>query len=173
MNTNKNILQYESFNSINNCRICFENVDNVVSYCNCKNELAMIHHDCLKKWILLNIKENKESKFSCEICKFEYKLDIKKTKYYYLWYFLILLIISILFICYIYIKNINSHGNKLKKSLKIFSGLIVIIYYVKFLNYIFQKEKFKIQKILPVNKNQNNNQNNSINSNQDEYKPLL
>ena len=67
MNTNKNILRYESFNSINNCRICFENVDNVVNYCNCKNELAIIHHDCLKKWILLNIKENKESKFSCEI----------------------------------------------------------------------------------------------------------
>ena len=89
---NNNNLDFSSFalsndksiNSINVsrdiiCRICldhFKENSNLIAPCHCTGTMKYVHNTCLKTWIEEN---NKNIAFAeCEICKFKYKVKIKK-----------------------------------------------------------------------------------------------
>ena len=89
---NNNNLDFSSFalsndksiNSINVsrdiiCRICldhFKENSNLIAPCHCTGTMKYVHNTCLKTWIEEN---NKNISFAeCEICKFKYKVKIKK-----------------------------------------------------------------------------------------------
>ena len=59
----------------NGCRICLEEVDNVVSYCDCVGTTSPIHLECLEKWI------KTKNNFTCEICKKEYNVEVAYNYY--------------------------------------------------------------------------------------------
>ena len=89
----------------NECRICYEEVVDNKSYCDCKGTMAKVHEDCLIKWFdvnknLVNYKMivNKE----CELCKTNIKMLIYRPKPHL--YFLILALIFYLTIFIIILK---------------------------------------------------------------------
>ncbi|KAM3138420.1 hypothetical protein pb186bvf_009506 [Paramecium bursaria] len=63
------------------CRICLENeVDTtkqIITPCKCKGSTGFVHEQCLKTWI---VTQTKQFSTVCEICKFEYNIQIKKRK---------------------------------------------------------------------------------------------
>lgn len=156
--------EYESFNNknINMCRICLEEVDTITEYCKCKGNIGIVHHNCLLKWIKLNIIENKKDKLLCEICKSEFNLKIKKKNNYLGYLVLLLIIIFGVFIYfyykfYLYIRKTISYDSKSSRATFIFFGLLFTIYYVKILYTIFSKNKIKIIKLLPRKQTINSN----------------
>lgn len=74
------------------CRICFNSEKGkLVAPCRCKGSIEHIHQGCLMKWLkerypsqfraLLRSKEPKnQTGIQCELCKYEYKADIKYLK---------------------------------------------------------------------------------------------
>lgn len=43
--------------------------------CNCKGDVAAVHHDCLKRWLLESCPESRLDGPKCKVCGEEYKLE--------------------------------------------------------------------------------------------------
>jgi E3 ubiquitin-protein ligase DOA10 len=97
-----------SNDSGNKCRICLQNIENEIQYCNCLDTLSHIHEDCLFSWLNNSDKsttrneefdnhdeeyldlykkiKNKEYHlldnhyFYCEICHYRYNIFYKNSK---------------------------------------------------------------------------------------------
>ena len=115
-----------SFDSQNNCRICFEPVTNIKRFCLCNGTMANIHDKCLIKW--LNINQSTK----CEICKYEYKLKIKKK---ILWckFLYLLCVMSFFIIGFYYIVN------PFKKD--IFSAILSSLFVLTVIILVFISQK--------------------------------
>lgn len=59
--------------NIKSCRICYEinssEINPLITPCKCDGSLKYIHYNCLNKWLLARIHNNK---YKCEICNGEY-----------------------------------------------------------------------------------------------------
>lgn len=62
---------------VKECRICLEDdlETNMITPCLCSGTNKYVHHDCLKKFIILS--SNQNYKNQCYICKYEYNYEIK------------------------------------------------------------------------------------------------
>ena len=110
----------------NECRICYEPVEEKILFCNCKGSLGYIHQDCLlkcfdiepKKINLCGIIEKK-----CDLCKTDINVKIYKAKSYYFIFFLcFVLFLTTIFVIYI---NYNFENYDFDKSF--FYGVLIII----------------------------------------------
>ena len=54
-----------STSSTDKCRICLQNVNNIVKYCKCLNDLSHIHDECLFEWL------NKSNKMNARIEEYD------------------------------------------------------------------------------------------------------
>lgn len=61
------------------CRICHddENMEKLISPCNCKGSLNYCHSSCLHTWLTEKVKKLKEP--SCEICKCKYEVRYERV----------------------------------------------------------------------------------------------
>ncbi|XP_076320956.1 uncharacterized protein LOC143230747 isoform X3 [Tachypleus tridentatus] len=59
------------------CWICYDSerqdVGPLIQPCLCKGDMSVVHHDCLRKW-LVQTSENPDN-IRCKVCKIEYKLE--------------------------------------------------------------------------------------------------
>lgn len=55
------------------CRICTDNIEAPIQYCECKDDL-FFHKKCMEKWL------NQTYTTSCDVCKTEFKID-KRVNY--------------------------------------------------------------------------------------------
>ena len=55
------------------CRICYEADPDgeLISVCGCTGSLALVHKECIEKWIRISKRKN------CEICHQPYTIDVK------------------------------------------------------------------------------------------------
>ena len=131
INDNKSISSTDSIYE-NRCRICMEFVNDLTSYCDCKNSLGIVHFNCLTKWI-----KEKNMKMECEICKSKYKnIAYQKVDSVYdynkLKQFFVLLIFIILFLYTLWESEL-SHLNNFNSIFKKIITIITIIMYVTFI----------------------------------------
>jgi len=67
----------------NECKICYDEVIDNKTYCECKGTIAKVHKDCLIKWFDINenIINYKSIVYKeCELCKTNIKLLISRPK---------------------------------------------------------------------------------------------
>ncbi|XP_013774928.2 uncharacterized protein LOC106459810 [Limulus polyphemus] len=66
-----------SLEKLSECWICYDSerqdVGPLIQPCLCKGDVSVVHHDCLKKW-LVQSSENPDNT-RCKVCKEEYKLE--------------------------------------------------------------------------------------------------
>ena len=63
------------------CRICFEDepdADKLVTPCRCKGSSKYIHKECLRTWLISQMKERLEGR--CEVCKYLFNVEVKEIK---------------------------------------------------------------------------------------------
>ena len=66
-------IQIYDENSLAECRICLENGEAaLITPCNCRGSQKYVHLECLNKWRVENI--NNEKYTNCEICKRKYNI---------------------------------------------------------------------------------------------------
>ena len=66
-------IQIYDENSLAECRICLENGETaLITPCNCRGSQKYVHLECLNKWRVENI--NNEKYTNCEICKRKYNI---------------------------------------------------------------------------------------------------
>lgn len=61
----------------NLCRICYQNRKSsnlIITPCKCKGSIKTIHEDCLKQWILTQVKNPLD--FKCDLCKSPVKMKL-------------------------------------------------------------------------------------------------
>lgn len=59
------------------CWICYdsENTDRLIQPCDCKGGMELVHHDCLKKWLLERpFTGSDKDRACCTVCKVEYNV---------------------------------------------------------------------------------------------------
>lgn len=69
LSTNSSLSNYKT------CRICLEEVSNPTRYCLCRNDLSIIHQECLYKWLKQQYEEKTNHIYYCEICKYRYNIE--------------------------------------------------------------------------------------------------
>ncbi|XP_027056540.1 uncharacterized protein LOC113683492 isoform X2 [Pocillopora damicornis] len=61
------------------CWICYDSdrtdAGPMILPCNCKGDVAAVHHDCLKRWLLESCPESRLDGPKCKVCREEYKLE--------------------------------------------------------------------------------------------------
>ncbi|XP_076360124.1 uncharacterized protein LOC143252215 isoform X4 [Tachypleus tridentatus] len=66
-----------SLEKLSECWICYDSerqdVGPLIQPCLCKGDVSVVHHDCLKKWLVQST-ENPDN-MKCKVCKVEYKLE--------------------------------------------------------------------------------------------------
>jgi E3 ubiquitin-protein ligase DOA10 len=145
-NSDNNIMDsFSSSNSEIKCRICYETVEDPRQYCNCDGSIAVIHLECLKKWIVSN-----NYKLICEICKEPYNLKVKWSSincnnFFYIIY-ITLCNVFFWFIYWLnYIQNIeNGDGGEFYIAI---GAILTIVMFVWSFSYYKRKRK----KILMIN----------------------
>ena len=65
-----------SISSGHGCRICTEPVEDEMNFCRCTGYTAIVHKECLLKWLLIS------NKTQCEICNQKFNLHVSKE---YIW----------------------------------------------------------------------------------------
>jgi hypothetical protein len=110
------------------CRICLstEKVQILIAPCSCTGSHKYVHEECLKRWILSKDENNISI---CEVCQSQFKMefevssnclpfkDIKTCKAWVPFTFSLLLLSSLIFICYIIIKTRSTNITLLISSL--------------------------------------------------------
>ena len=132
------------------CRICLESDEGeMIAPCNCIGDTKYVHRECLNKWRLENIDNDKFSK--CEICQEDYaiinNLNTNLCRIFlkcissigiYTLFFVITLINTIHYILFNYIYIISDFTNKkhtnqfiISTMISIFVSVFILIYYGK------------------------------------------
>ena len=107
--TSKNIIKAPSMKydldstmSISSCKICHEKdyIENeihhfLISPCKCEGTMKYIHEDCLKKWLTEKYKEVK-TEIKCEICDYEYVMELEYSNSEISWMKILLYIAGVL-----------------------------------------------------------------------------
>ncbi|XP_022242943.1 uncharacterized protein LOC106460489 isoform X2 [Limulus polyphemus] len=66
-----------SLENLSECWICYDSerqdVGPLIQPCLCKGDMSVVHHDCLKKWLVQS--SNNPDNMRCKVCKVEYKLE--------------------------------------------------------------------------------------------------
>ena len=63
------------------CRFCFEDepdAEKLVTPCRCKGSSKYIHKECLRTWLVSQMKERLEGR--CEVCKYLFNVEFKEIK---------------------------------------------------------------------------------------------
>lgn len=109
------------------CRICYEKVDNIKSYCNCRGTQGYVHQKCLLKWFDVDIdKVNFRLKImkKCELCNENIKIFVYKDYPFYITLFsFMLLFFGSLFL----ILNSEELENKEIGS-SFYFGIVILIF---------------------------------------------
>ena len=126
-----------SISSGHGCRICTEPVENEMQFCKCSGYVAIIHKECLLKWLSMS------NKTHCEICNHKFDLHISKQ---YVWINMILMSIFILvtIIAYLYTFLFTQNNDV---SIYILSALTTVLLIV---SAIRNNKKLFIKKIIDV-----------------------
>lgn len=88
----------------NECRICYEVVEEPKNYCKCNGTQKNIHQECLLRWFEVEIDKVKYSlniKKKCELCNTEIIIKIYK-KYTFYVSILLFMVFYIFITCYIF-----------------------------------------------------------------------
>ena len=125
------------------CRVCFEDeadADKLITPCRCKGSSKFIHRECLKTWLMSQMRERLEAR--CEVCKYLFNVEIKeikkcdprtsiKTNPHFICYFCtLLLIIAILVVILMMI--IQKKYVDPKKNVGYFIGVLTIFMFAVF-----------------------------------------
>lgn len=80
-------LKFDATGQLELCRICFDerigrsekcqNQNKLVSPCNCKGTIALVHQKCLSRW---NRVQSQEPKSKCEICHQQYSFELRRRR---------------------------------------------------------------------------------------------
>ncbi|XP_033728624.1 uncharacterized protein LOC117317795 [Pecten maximus] len=77
---------YQSYGSCNpsvidgkhDCWICYDperqDAGHLIQPCECKGDMATVHHECLRKWLMECIEDDRD--FKCKVCNVKYKLHV-------------------------------------------------------------------------------------------------
>ncbi|XP_076455229.1 uncharacterized protein LOC143289895 isoform X2 [Babylonia areolata] len=77
-----NNVSYDTFDSLSQCSgadcwICYDpgrrDAGPLIQPCQCKGDVATVHHDCLKKWLVESV--TNEARAECRVCGERYKLE--------------------------------------------------------------------------------------------------
>lgn len=115
------------------CRICTDNIERPIQYCECKEDL-FFHKKCMEKWI------NQNYVTKCDVCLEELKIN-KKVNYFKIFcnYGYILPVMAL--IIYITVSFISSEVNNKNHNLKEHISTLIFI----FLIFIFLTFNFVIK----------------------------
>ncbi|XP_060074722.1 uncharacterized protein LOC132554421 [Ylistrum balloti] len=81
--------EYQSYGSCNpsvndgkqDCWICYDperqDAGHLIQPCECKGDMATVHHECLRKWLMECIEDDRD--FKCKVCNVKYKLHVGST----------------------------------------------------------------------------------------------
>jgi len=141
-----------SISSEYGCRICTEPVDNEMNFCKCSGYVAIVHKECLLKWLYISKKDH------CEICNYKFNLKITQT---FIWtniFFISIFILGTIF-AYLY-TYLNTQNND--TSIYLLSGLTIILLIVSAIN---NNKHLFINRIIDINEyNSENDYENNENS---------
>ena len=126
-----------SISSGHGCRICTEPVENEMYFCKCSGYVAIIHKECLLKWLSMS------NKTQCEICNHKFDLHISKQ---YIWTNVLLMSIFILVTITAYLYTFLFTKNN-DVSIYILSALTTVLLIV---SAIRNNKKLFIKKIIDV-----------------------
>ena len=152
---NSDVSSNLSNESGNKCRICLQNIDNEIQYCNCLDTLSHIHEDCLFSWLnnsdksttrneefdnhdgeyldlYEKIKDNEyhlldNHYFYCEICHYNIFYKNSKNKPYLILIDVTLILSLLILIIYSIIWLKNNLFNEINISLVINLIFLIII----------------------------------------------
>ncbi|KAJ7377410.1 hypothetical protein OS493_029309 [Desmophyllum pertusum] len=85
--------QYNCYNAIEStgdldaprrdCWVCYDNertdAGPMILPCQCKGDVAAVHHDCLKRWLIESSVDSGSDSHKCKVCGQEYKLATGRT----------------------------------------------------------------------------------------------
>jgi len=132
------ISSHSSISSGHGCRICTEPVDNEIKFCKCSGYVAIVHKECLLKWLSISNKDH------CEICNYKFNLKIiKKVIWTNVFFISIFILGTILAYLYTYL---NTHNND--TSIYILTGITIIILIVSAIN---NNKHLFLNKIIDIN----------------------
>lgn len=98
--------------TIPHCRICFENkhddVDPLISPCECRGSQEWVHKSCLKSWITIR----KNNQKSCPTCKSAYRYSKRMSYIHDVLCPNMILVIILLIITRLLFHFYRSHGNE-------------------------------------------------------------
>lgn len=60
------------------CRICFEEDENLVSPCDCEGSIKYVHRDCLDTWRMSTMNANNVT--HCSVCKAKYRIKFSHNR---------------------------------------------------------------------------------------------
>ena len=67
------------------CWICYDcdetDAGHLISPCACKGGMALVHHNCLRKWL---VQHSQVDKVHCKVCKQKYKVEQQKISFVHL-----------------------------------------------------------------------------------------
>jgi hypothetical protein len=129
----------------NECRICYEEVTDNKTYCECKGTMAKVHKECLVKWFDIN--ENMINYKSiiykeCELCKTNIKILISRPKI-----FLYILIFGIILYLGLFILLLKYSGLRDDLDSRLFSAVLFIVFGSIFMSIII----IILKKYVPCN----------------------
>ena len=148
---NSHISSHSSISSGHGCRICTEPVDHEIKFCKCSGYVAIVHKECLLKWLSMSNKDH------CEICHYKFNLKITQNLIWSNVFFMSIFIFGTIF-AYLY-TYLNTHNND--TSIYILSGMTIIILIVSAINnnkYLF------LNKIIDINEYTENDYQDNENS---------
>ena len=95
----------------NECRICYDIVDNPVDYCNCRGTQGVIHEECLIKSIPTITMLNNKYYLKCDLCKYDIEINYSYSKSYYIVWFVSFLIFLVTYLYFMLINNIRYYAS--------------------------------------------------------------
>lgn len=69
-----------SVSSLRECWICYDTSENtsagpMIEPCLCRGDVAAVHHNCLRQWLMECAQANNTEQLACKVCQAEYELE--------------------------------------------------------------------------------------------------
>jgi hypothetical protein len=138
------LCENSSISSEYGCRICTEPVDNKMKFCKCLGYVAIVHKECLIKWLSISKKDH------CEICNYKFNLKITQKFILTNLFFIIIFILGTIF-AYLY-TYLNTQNND--PHINLLSGSTIILLIVLAIN---NNKHLFIKKTIDINEDNSEN----------------
>lgn len=146
-----NLLINEDDTVLNECRVCYDNVENPKKYCLCQGTMMNIHPLCLIKSINENNTDYIDSRNllkKCEICNYKIKMIKKRTCNSIIVNSLFFAMFFIFFVLFSFLNLKFNLDKNMILGFMYFMGFICIIFiYILIVKYLIRKLKIHEYKI--------------------------